>query len=164
MLQCNCGRIVFVQLLETSLCIIRPTANRVIPRSSLGSLPLRKKLKTLPTCATNRSSGSRTHNCRDCCSQKKAFFPNGFTESLRESTKFDINTVENRSVLYVLSFVNKTDVFLCRQCRDSEDLLVNKSIGCFLIRVSESRFGYSLSFRLVFVFYFAVARCIRFHL
>ncbi|CAH1797083.1 unnamed protein product [Owenia fusiformis] len=31
--------------------------------------------------------------------------------------------------------------------RESERLLENKSLGCFLIRVSESRFGYSLSFR-----------------
>ncbi|XP_077989266.1 myosin-IIIa-like [Glandiceps talaboti] len=31
--------------------------------------------------------------------------------------------------------------------RESEQLLWNKPIGCFLIRVSESRFGYSLSFR-----------------
>lgn len=111
MIQFNCGCIVFVQWLETSFCIFRPTTNRLIPRSSLGSLPQRKKLKTLPPCATNRSSGSRTHNCQDCCSQKKVFFPNGFTESLRESTKFDISTVGNCSVLYVLSFVNKTDVF-----------------------------------------------------
>ena len=32
-------------------------------------------------------------------------------------------------------------------CRESERLLSNKPVGCFLIRVSESRFGYSLSFR-----------------
>lgn len=31
--------------------------------------------------------------------------------------------------------------------RESERLLSNKPVGCFLIRVSESRFGYSLSFR-----------------
>jgi hypothetical protein len=29
----------------------------------------------------------------------------------------------------------------------AEDLLANQSIGCFLIRLSESRFGFSLSFR-----------------
>ncbi|KAK0070267.1 myosin-IIIb [Biomphalaria pfeifferi] len=31
--------------------------------------------------------------------------------------------------------------------RDAEKLLANKLIGCFLIRVSESRFGYTLSFK-----------------
>ncbi|XP_062516567.1 myosin-IIIb-like [Corticium candelabrum] len=31
--------------------------------------------------------------------------------------------------------------------RDAEQLLTDKPIGCFLVRVSESRFGYSLSFR-----------------
>lgn len=31
--------------------------------------------------------------------------------------------------------------------RDSERLLKSKPVGCFLIRVSESRFGYTLSFR-----------------
>ena len=31
--------------------------------------------------------------------------------------------------------------------RESERLLSNKPVGCFLIRVSESRFGYTLSYR-----------------
>ena len=31
--------------------------------------------------------------------------------------------------------------------REAERLLNNKPKGCFLIRVSESRFGYSLSFK-----------------
>lgn len=33
--------------------------------------------------------------------------------------------------------------------KDAEDLLQNKAVGCFLIRVSESRIGYTLSYRTV---------------
>ena len=33
--------------------------------------------------------------------------------------------------------------------REAERLLTTKPVGCFLVRVSESRFGYSLSFRVI---------------
>ena len=41
------------------------------------------------------------------------------------------------------------DVILVCFIRESERLLINEPLGCFLIRVSESRFGYTLSFRYV---------------
>jgi hypothetical protein len=59
-------------------------------------------------------------------------FQVGFMEILRDSRK-------------------KGDGFLLREVfvvfSRAEDLLAHQAIGCFLIRLSESRFGFSLSFR-----------------
>ena len=41
-------------------------------------------------------------------------------------------------------------MFSVNYFREAERLLSDKPIGCFLIRISETKFGYSLSYRFVF--------------
>jgi hypothetical protein len=51
-----------------------------------------------------------------------------------------LDSMKNKKYIYL---ENKSIFFPSR----AEELLANQSIGCFLIRLSESRFGFSLSFR-----------------
>ena len=62
---------------------------------------------------------------------KMGHFQLGFMEILLDSRKMKF------------VYLEKFDLFYSR----AEELLANQSIGCFLIRLSESRFGFSLSFR-----------------
>ena len=57
--------------------------------------------------------------------------------------------VENMVVALKLSF-RHLNLCIILYPRGAENLLADKPIGCFLIRISESKFGYSLSYRLVF--------------
>lgn len=57
----------------------------------------------------------------------------GFMEILLDSMK--------------IKFVYLEKNLFCFCFSRAEELLAKQSIGCFLIRLSESRFGFSLSFR-----------------
>ena len=60
------------------------------------------------------------------------FFPNGFMETLHDSKTFVNGFSDHR---------------IHRYSSRAEALLSKQTIGCFLVRLSESRFGFSLSFR-----------------
>ena len=83
-------------------------------------------------------AGSRRRSCMVCVTLVEVDSLSGFTESSHAGNNPSPPCNYSHKQVYII-------LSLCFS--DSERLLDSRPIGCFLIRVSESRFGYTLSFR-----------------